>query len=119
MDEFADYDPSDRETLGEVRAAFKEFEESLLSTHPADLKEGFTVAHGYVPAWRDLLGADLDRRTSGLSRNALESGILDEMFEETCNRLGAEGIIIWGDEGDGTVLWAGTERAYEKYSGEG
>jgi hypothetical protein len=120
-DEFAEYDASDREILQDVKKAFDDFEFDLLKIHrlnPNDLRSGFTITHGYVPAWRSLLTAELDSRTSGLSSKAMESGILDEMFEETCDRLGEKGIIIWGDEGDGTVLWAGTEEAYEKYSGD-
>lgn len=120
-DEFADYDASDREILMDVKEAFDEFELDLLATKkqdPGAFRKGFTVTHGYVPAWRSLLTAELDQRTVKLSERVRESGILDEMFEETCNRLGEKGIIIWGDEGDGTVLWAGTEEAYEKYSGE-
>jgi hypothetical protein len=120
-DEFADYDASDREILTDVKEAFDEFELDLLATKkqdPGAFRKGFTVTHGYVPAWRDLLSAELDDRTSGLSSKVLEEGILHEMFDETCNRLGEKGIIIWDDEGDGTVLWAGTEEAYKKYSGE-
>jgi len=121
-DEFADYDPSDREILNDVKEAFESFEKDMLAYKRADpraLNRGFTVTHGYVPAWRSLLSADTDRRTSGLSKDSLESGILNEMFDEVCQRLGDKGIIIWDDDGDGTVLWAGTEEAYEKYSGEG
>lgn len=120
-DEFADYDASDREILNDVQSAFREFEESLSPKHTlrSELDRGFTVTHGYVPAWRSLLSPELDRMTSGLSSKVLEEGILHELFEETCNRLGDRGIVIWEDEADGTVLWAGTEKAYEKYSGEG
>lgn len=120
-DEFAEYDAFDRDVLSEVKEAFDKFEFDLIATKkqdPGAFRKGFTVTYGYVPAWRSLLSSLLDDSTRHLSEKTLQSGILNEMFDETCDRLGEKGIIIWDDEGDGTVLWAGTEEAYKKYSGE-
>jgi predicted GTPase len=90
-------------------AKYNEIVESVKNAND----EAVSISYGFAPAWRDWFSSELDEDVNyKLSDDAQESVYF--LFEELESKLGKKDIIIWGDEGDGTVMWVGTAKAYNK-----
>jgi len=106
----------DEKTLKDIERVFKDKEKEIIEALKNSPDGQISISYGFVPAYRDWFGEDLDSRYMDISDENIEEPTW--LFEEMEQRLGDKGISIIGDEGDGTVMWAMNEKGLEKYEKE-
>jgi hypothetical protein len=106
---------ADKGILNDIEAVFKEQEELIIKSLKTE--GNIQLCYGMIPTFRDWFSPELDEQYMyHLSPDGQEQ--VNWIFEEMINRLGNKGIIVMGDEGDGTVMWAMTQEYYEKHYDE-
>jgi len=106
----------DEKTLKDIERVFKDKEKEIIEALKESPDGQVSISYGFVPAYRDWFGGDLDRSYMDISDEKIEEP--NFLFDEMEQRLAKKGISIIGDEGDGTVMWAMNEKGLERYEKE-
>jgi len=94
---------SDAMILKQIENTFKDIENNIIQNVKQYGK--IQLTYGMVPTFRDWFSPELDEKYMyKLSSEGQEQ--VHYLVEEMINRLADKDIVVYGDEGDGTVTWA-------------
>jgi hypothetical protein len=114
--------------LKDIKEQFEDWAKNVRSELHTSPNEPIALTYGMIPTFRNFLTPEQDKEYmwGGIKKGQMTTYTQTDFkkevewaFEDALNSIEEDGNVVFGDEGDGTVIHASTQAWYEKNMGDG